>query len=155
MIARWGGEEFLVFATTHADRLDEITARILRAVSASPITLGDKVIRTTVSIGYIPMPLPPSDAPLPWDRALGLVDMALYMAKVNGRNRAYGIRRLAQDDAEALAAAERDLEHAWKTGMVEMNVLYGPSPSSDVTADTQTSRYSMQAPLTRASSGSK
>ena len=155
MIARWGGEEFLVFATTHADRLDEITARILRAVSASPITLGDKVIRTTVSIGYIPMPLPPSDAPLPWDRALGLVDMALYMAKVNGRNRAYGIRRLAQDDADMLAAAERDLEHAWEAGMVEMNVLYGPSPSSDVSADAQAARYASRASFVRTSGGSK
>ena len=155
MIARWGGEEFLVFATTHADRLDEIAARILRAVSATPITLGDKVIRTTVSIGYTPMPLPPSEAPLPWDRALGLVDMALYMAKVNGRNRAYGIRRLAQDDADMLAAAERDLEHAWEAGMVEMNVLYGPSPSSDVSADAQAARYASRASFVRTSGGSK
>ena len=154
MIARWGGEEFLVFATTHADRLDEITARILRAVSAKPITLGDKVIRTTVSIGYIPMPLPPSDAPLAWDRALGLVDMALYMAKVNGRNRAYGIRRLVYDDAETLAAAERDLEHAWQAGIVEMTVLYGPSPSTDVSTDMQSARYASQTPFARAS-GSK
>jgi diguanylate cyclase (GGDEF)-like protein len=155
MIARWGGEEFLVFATTHADRLDEITARILRAVSAKPITLGDKVIRTTVSIGYLPMPLPPSEVPLPWDRALGLVDMALYMAKVNGRNRAYGIRRLVDDDAEVLAAAERDLEHAWKSDLVEMHVLYGPSPSSEVT-EAQAVRYSApEAPLARSKVGPK
>jgi len=155
MIARWGGEEFLVFATTHADRLDEITARILRAVSANPITLGDKVIRTTVSIGYLPMPLPPSEVPLPWDRALGLVDMALYMAKVNGRNRAYGIRRLARDDPEFLAAAERDLEHAWKSDLVEMHVLYGPSPSSEVT-EAQAIRYSApEAPLARSNAVGK
>ena len=155
MIARWGGEEFLVFATTHADRLDEITARILRAVSANPITLGDKVIRTTVSIGYLPMPLPPSEVPLPWDRALGLVDMALYMAKVNGRNRAYGIRRLARDAPEFLAAAERDLEHAWKSDLVEMHVLYGPSPSSEVT-EAQAIRYSApEAPLARSNAVGK
>ena len=54
--------------------------------------------------------------------------MALYMAKFNGRNRAYGIHRLARSDAETLAAAERDLEHAWKSGLVEMHVMYGPSP---------------------------
>ena len=150
MIARWGGEEFLVFATTHADRLDEITARILRAVSAKPIALGDKVIRSTVSIGYVPMPLPPSDMPLAWDRALGLVDMALYMAKVNGRNRAYGIRRLVDDEADTIAAAERDLEHAWKAGLVEMTVLYGPSPSSEVSSEAQAIRYNApDAPLAR------
>lgn len=134
MIVRWGGEEFLVFATTYAERLDEIATRILRAISAEPITLDGKVIRTTASIGYVPMPLPPSVVALPWDRAIGLVDMALYMAKVNGRNRAYGIRKLLRDDAETLAAAERDLEHAYKAGLVEMQVLYGPTHATEVSA---------------------
>jgi diguanylate cyclase (GGDEF)-like protein len=136
MIVRWGGEEFLVFATTSVDRIDEIAARILRAISAEPITLHDKVIRTTVSIGYVPMPLPPSDVALSWDRAIGLIDMALYMAKVKGRNRAYGIRRLASGDAETLAAAERDLEHAVNAGLVEMDILFGPTPDSAPSAAT-------------------
>ena len=69
MIVRWGGEEFLVFAKISADRIDEIAARILRAISAEPITLNDKVIRTTASIGYVSVPLPPAKAPLSWDRA--------------------------------------------------------------------------------------
>jgi diguanylate cyclase (GGDEF)-like protein len=135
MIVRWGGEEFLVYATARVDRIDEIAARILHAISAQPITLHDKVIRTTASIGYMAMPLPPSRIPLSWDRAIGLVDMALYMAKVNGRNRAYGVLRLVSDDAEALAAAERDLEHAWESGLVEMKVLYGPSPATGGSAN--------------------
>ena len=137
-IVRWGGEEFLVYATTRADGLDDIAARILRAISAQPITLHGKDIRTTVSIGYMAMPLPPAFVPLSWDRAIGLVDMALYMAKVNGRNRAYGLQRLLRDDAEALAAAERDLEHAWKSGLVDVQVLYGPSPASGVSANVST-----------------
>ncbi len=126
MIVRWGGEEFLVYATTKADRVDDIAARILHAISAQPITLNDKVIRTTASIGYMAMPLPPATVPLSWDQAIGLIDMALYMAKVNGRNRAYGIERLLRDDAEGLAAAERDLEHAWKSGLVEMQRALRP-----------------------------
>jgi diguanylate cyclase (GGDEF)-like protein len=134
MIVRWGGEEFLVYATTKADRVDDIAARILHAISAQPIVLNDKVIRTAASIGYMAMPLPPATVPLSWDQAIGLIDMALYMAKVNGRNRAYGIERLLRDDAEGLAAAERDLEHAWKSGWVEMRVLYGPLPASGVSA---------------------
>jgi diguanylate cyclase (GGDEF)-like protein len=129
-IVRWGGEEFLVLATTDADRLDELATRILHRISAEPIILLDKRIRTTASVGYVPIPLPPSDIPLPWDTAIGLVDMALYMAKANGRNRAYGIRRLAHSDPETLAAAERDLEHASKAGLVEMHVVYGPYPAS-------------------------
>jgi diguanylate cyclase (GGDEF)-like protein len=140
MIVRWGGEEFLVLARTGCNRIDEIAGRILHAISAEPITLNDKVIRTTASIGYVAMPLPPSDTPLSWDQAIGLIDMALYMAKYNGRNRAYGIHRLAGDDAETLAAAERDLEHAWKSGLVEMHVMYGPTPKTDAMAALRTPR---------------
>jgi predicted signal transduction protein with EAL and GGDEF domain len=120
-----------VLAKAAADRVDEIAARILRAVSAEPIVLNDKVIHTTVSIGYAPMPMPPANVALSWDRAIGLVDMALYLAKVNGRNRAYGIQRLKGDDAETLAATERDLEHAWKSGLADLHVLYGPVPRGD------------------------
>jgi diguanylate cyclase (GGDEF)-like protein len=139
MIVRWGGEEFLVLATTNIDRMDELAARILHGISAAPIMVLDKVIRTTASIGYIPIPLPPSDVPLPWDSAIGLVDMALYMAKVNGRNRAYGIRRLARGDSETLAATERDLEHASKEGLVEMRVVYGPHVASATQVESQSS----------------
>jgi diguanylate cyclase (GGDEF)-like protein len=135
MIVRWGGEEFLVYVTTKAERIDEIAARILHAISAQPITLHDKVIRTTASIGYMTMPLPPTRRPLSWDRAMGLVDMALYMAKVNGRNRAYGIQRLLRDDDNALASAERDLEFACMSGLIQMQVLYGPSSASGGSSD--------------------
>ena len=124
-----------------ADRLDELATRILHRISAEPIILLDKRIRTTASVGYVPIPLPPSDIPLPWDSAIGLVDMALYMAKANGRNRAYGIRRFADSDPETLAAAERDLEHASKAGLVDVRVQYGPSPTSGT---------STNAPLPRA-----
>jgi diguanylate cyclase (GGDEF)-like protein len=129
MIVRWGGEEFLVVAEVASERIDEIAARILHAISAEPIALGEKAVRTTASIGYAPMPVPPCTSALSWDRALGLVDMALYMAKIKGRNRAYGLRRFLRDDAESLAAAERDLQRAWADGVVEMQVIYGPWPT--------------------------
>lgn len=130
-IVRWGGEEFLVVAHATPERLDDIATRILRAVAGEPIVVGDRAIRTSVSIGYVPLPLPPLTAPLSWDRAIGLVDMALYLAKMNGRNRAYGIQRLTDADAETLAASERDLEHAWQSGRIELSVVYGPAPVGD------------------------
>jgi len=130
MIVRWGGEEFLVYAAARADSIDEIAARILQAVSAQAITVDEHVIRTTVSIGYMGLPLPNASVAVSWDRALRLIDMALYIAKTGGRNRAYGIQRLVRDDEEALAAAERDLENAWNQGLVEMRVLYGPFPAN-------------------------
>ena len=145
-IVRWGGEEFLVLANATPDRVDEIAARILRAVSAEPIVLNDKVIRTTVSIGYAPMPLPPASVPLTWDRAIGLVDMALYLAKSNGRNRAYGIKRLADDDDATVASAERDLERAWKSGLAELSVIYGPLTASAAGPEIRMARASTPAP---------
>lgn len=129
MVVRWGGEEFLVYATTRADRVDDIAARILNSVSSRAIVVQDKVVRTTVSMGYMTLPLANAPEPLSWDRALGLVDMALYMAKTGGRNRAFGIQRLVHDDRESLAAAERDLENACRQGLVDMQVLYGQFPS--------------------------
>jgi len=137
VIVRWGGEEFLVLAPTNADRLDELATRILDAVCREPITLDGKIIRTTASVGYLPIPLQPGDVALSWEKAIGLVDMALYMAKVNGRNRAYGIKRLVRDDAEGLAAIQRDLEYAAKAGYVELSVVYGPYGAGSAQVDPQ------------------
>jgi len=137
MIVRWGGEEFLVLAPTNADRLDELATRILDAICREPIALDGKIIRTTASIGYLPVPLQPGDVALPWEKAISLVDMALYMAKVNGRNRAYGIRRVIRSDTDALAAIQRDLEHAAKSGYVEMGVVYGPYAAGGAQVDSQ------------------
>jgi len=137
MIVRWGGEEFLILATTHARHVDDLATRILHTISAQPITLEGKVVRTTASIGYAPIPLPPGEVTLAWDKAIGLVDMALYMAKMHGRNRAYGVRRLLKSDAESLAAMERDLENASKSGIAELAVVYGPYGSSAAQVDLQ------------------
>ncbi len=126
MIVRWGGEEFLVFvAATQAGRLDEIAARIMEAVATEPFVYRGTRIRITASVGFVPMPLPPRQDPLPWERAIALADMALYLAKVHGRNRGYGIRELVDADNETLAAVERDLEAACREGRVDLYVLGG------------------------------
>jgi hypothetical protein len=51
--------------------------------------------------------------------------MALYLAKLHGRNRAYGIRSLSSGDADTLARVERDLDCAWRDGLVDLHVLHG------------------------------
>ena len=128
MIVRWGGEEFLVFVpVAPADRIEEIVLRTMAALSTEPITYQARTIRITASIGYTPLPLPPDGVQITWERAIALADMALYMAKMHGRNRAYGIRRLIRSDDAALQALDHDLEAAWRAGIVDMQVLQGAS----------------------------
>jgi diguanylate cyclase (GGDEF)-like protein len=126
MIVRWGGEEFLVFVpVAPADRIEEIVLRTMAALSTEPIPHQGRSIRITASIGYTPLPLPPDGVQITWERAITLVDMALYMAKLHGRNRAYGIRRLVRSDDASLQALDHDLEAAWRAGIVDMQMLQG------------------------------
>ena len=126
MIVRWGGEEFLVYVPmAPADRLDEIVMRIMHAISIEPIQYMGHYIHVTVSIGYSPVLLPPDDVALGWERVIGLVDKALYMAKLHGRNRAYGVGGMLRRGDDALAAVDSDLEKAWRDGIVDMRVLLG------------------------------
>ena len=130
IVVRWGGEEFLVYTPAISPgRLDDIALRLMDAVSRDPVMYRGEAIRLTTSIGFAPVLMRPGDDALTWERALRLIDQALYMAKLHGRNRAYGIARIASD--EAFIAAERDLEAAWQAGKVEMRVLVnGPRPDA-------------------------
>jgi len=47
------------------------------------------------------------------------------MAKLHGRNRAFGVSGMLRQGDEALAAVDSDLEQAWRDGVVDMRVLLG------------------------------
>jgi len=76
-----------------------------------------------VSIGFAPYPLAPAGQPLPWERAVNLVDMALYMAKGHGRNRAYGLRGFSGMAQTSMEEIEQNLEQAWRAGIVDMSIV--------------------------------
>ncbi|MES2743063.1 MAG: GGDEF domain-containing protein [Pseudomonadota bacterium] len=126
MIVRWGGEEFLAFlpASPRAG-LDDIARRVLRGISAINLVYQGKPIAVNVSIGFAPFPLAPLDQPLSWERAVNLVDMALYLAKAHGRNRAYGVRGFFRFEQTSMESIEQDLEQAWREGFVELSVVLG------------------------------
>jgi diguanylate cyclase (GGDEF)-like protein len=129
MIVRWGGEEFLAFlpAIPRAG-VEEIARRILTSISSQPIEYQGAVIHVNVSVGFAPFPLIPGGTALPWERAVNLVDMALYLAKAHGRNRAYGVRGFDNFDQTSMEAIEQDLERAWRAGFVDLSVVLGNPP---------------------------
>lgn len=127
MIVRWGGEEFLAFLPSlPRGSLENVARRLLTGIPASRTNYQGTTLSVQVSIGFAPFPLVAGSSAVSWERAVNLVDMALYLAKGHGRNRAYGIHGLAAavDDA-AIAEIELDIEAAWKAGKVNLSIVRG------------------------------
>jgi len=126
MIVRWGGEEFLAFLPAiPRSGVEEIARRLLTGISTHVVEYQGTQITVNVSIGFAPFPLVPGEHALPWERAVNLVDMALYLAKAHGRNRAYGVRGFANFENTSMEAIEQDLERAWRAGFVELSIVLG------------------------------
>src|SRR3954468_12924545 len=84
--ARFGGEEFaILLPETPPDQAFEIAERIRRAVSASAfdVETSSEPIRATVSIGVAGFPRDAADA----NELIHQADLAVYRAKLQGRNR--------------------------------------------------------------------
>jgi two-component system cell cycle response regulator len=83
VVARLGGEEFLVIATgVTGDAAVPVAERLREAIAEHPVTTAAGPLPVTVSIGI-------ADAPAGTrpERLLERADAALYRAKQNGRNR--------------------------------------------------------------------
>jgi len=129
LVVRWGGEEFLILAPRAApEQAEQMAARVLRALGAEPVQLADHTLRITASIGYARFPLPPYGTAVAWEEAINLADMALYTAKNQGRNRAFGITSTTAATREALREVEADFDHAWHAGRVTLLQTVGPEP---------------------------
>jgi diguanylate cyclase (GGDEF)-like protein len=127
IVARTGGEEFIVAHVTHdAARALALAERLREGVAAVRVRgrLEDE-IHCTVSVGVSNT----FECLTDWERAAGEADRALYAAKANGRNRC--------ERAEPARAGER-LEHPALQPSTFANVS---SASSNIhsTTDLQTS----------------
>jgi diguanylate cyclase (GGDEF)-like protein len=130
LVARWGGEEFLVFAPdVDGPELDHLAERVRLAMNSAPVVLENgTAIETTVSIGYAAFPLPASHVDVTWEQAVNLADLSLYTAKNQGRNCAVGIVRTTAVTSEALREVEADIAQARHDGRVTLRV--SPEPAS-------------------------
>jgi len=93
-VARWGGEEFIIILnTTNPEYLDIFANKILNIIREKPIVINEKIsFNITCSIGYSMMPIHElSPDLLNLEQAINISDVAMYLAKENGRNRAVKI----------------------------------------------------------------
>jgi diguanylate cyclase (GGDEF)-like protein len=87
--ARLGGDEFAaLLPETSAASARDVAERLRRAVENSSFSTGDEVIKTTVSVGVATFP---DDARV-LETLLANADIALYGAKMSGRNRVVEFR---------------------------------------------------------------
>jgi diguanylate cyclase (GGDEF)-like protein len=130
MVMRWGGEEFLVFSPkANAEHLQRLAQRVLKVVAEAPVAVGGSWLTVTATGGFLSLPFSGvPESQVNWEKALQIADMALYLGKVNGRNRAYGLGRLLVPFEQAMPVLERDITAAINAGMVELVEVQGPQP---------------------------
>ena len=128
MVLRWGGEEFLIYSPkSNPMQISALVDRVLRAIGEVPIQVGDLQVPVTITAGFISLPF--SGVPehvCGWEKTLQMADMALYLGKANGRNRAYGMASLLVPYEQAIPVLDHDLSAAIASGMVELIEVIGP-----------------------------
>jgi len=129
MVMRWGGEEFLVYSPkANAVHLKNLAQRVLKVIGETPIDVNGQSLQVTVTGGFLSLPFSGlTEEECNWEKAMQIADMALYLGKVNGRNRAYGLNRLLVPFEEAMPVLERDISAAIKANMVELVEVVGPA----------------------------
>jgi diguanylate cyclase (GGDEF)-like protein len=98
MVARWGGEEFVIYMNhINQNALEQYIERLLTTINKQAFTYQGEKIPVTISIGYY---LAPEEMPVEkrpnWQEAMKFADLVLYQSKRNGRNQATGMGKKAR-----------------------------------------------------------
>ncbi len=134
MVWRWGGEEFLILLRrVDMAALTQFTQRVLDIIGGDSFTFGKQQLQVTASAGFLTYPFSALDEQtLSWTKALQLADMALYLGKIHGRNRAYGLAKINKPYAQIATQLDTDLSVAIDQGLVEMVLVEGPAKEQQV-----------------------
>jgi diguanylate cyclase (GGDEF)-like protein len=118
VVARWGGDEFLVVSRfTDRRRGSALAERIRSAIEERPFDLGDgRTIHRTCSIGVAayPFSLTHVDA-LGWEQVTAVADQAMYLAKRSGANAWVAVTASEAATAEGLQRLPEDSLSRWIT----------------------------------------
>jgi diguanylate cyclase (GGDEF)-like protein len=131
LVVRWGGEEFLVLVRPLPEgEADALAQRLLAVLADTPVLHEERAVPVSASIGYGLFPLngagPQPELAVSWQRAVSLVDAAMYLAKSHGRNGACCIHRIdaGGEEIEHLAG---HLERAAAEGRAQLRFQSGPA----------------------------
>jgi diguanylate cyclase (GGDEF)-like protein len=123
-LVRWGGEEFLVVLPAMSrEQLTTTVRRLLAVVQDKPVLWRSQVIPVTISIGYAAFPVSPGTMDVSLDRAIALVDKALYEAKKLGRNRACMITEIRMGTSGDLSSINAAFDVATADNVVQLREL--------------------------------
>lgn len=126
VVARWGGEEFVVVARdVEGGAAGALAERIRdRVANHEFVIAGAEPIHLTCSIGYSVYPfVATSPRALGWPDVLALADAGLYRAKQQGRNRVAGLLSGETTDKRGRASVDEvknDVERASQSGIVRL-----------------------------------
>jgi len=126
IVARWGGEEFLVGCRqVDLARAQQVAER-LRNAAAGEVPSGGDGEPLSVSVGFACFPFfPGGTMPGSWQDAVALADRALYAAKHAGRDAWVGIWGEPGGDAAVAAVLEDPEVHAAR-GVITVVASRGP-----------------------------
>ncbi len=130
--ARTGGDEFMVATSRDAPEAATFARRLVMLLGSQRVLAG-RHVTATASIGIAPAGCASSI-----DEALKCVDIALYRAKLEGRNRFAVYTEAIQDEHEDGRAIEAELREGIRRGefSLEFQPIYNPRSGTATMAET-------------------
>ncbi|MBQ0931455.1 diguanylate cyclase [Ideonella sp. 4Y16] len=118
-LCRWSDSSFLVLLDeTAPEALDQLAQRLLAAIGDTPIAHAGDHLAVTASVGVVAFPLEGEPAPVDWERALARVELAVYAARADGRDRAVRLIKLTARGDEERALLSHEFAQARQRGLV-------------------------------------